>query len=89
MRVSDIVRSKILSTLIVGAEKCFTCVWMGWMGLVGRCHHSGDVKRRWKLEEIYSDSNERPVTCLHSVVHHVVGGAHGPPRQHLADFLRV
>jgi hypothetical protein len=31
MRVSDIVRSKILSTLIVGAEKCFTCVdWGGW-----------------------------------------------------------
>ena len=23
--VSDIVRSRILSTLIVGAEKCFTC----------------------------------------------------------------
>ena len=64
------------------------------MGLVGRCHHSGGVvKRRWKLEEIYSDSNERPrvvneMTRLHSVVHHVVRGAHGPPRQHLADFLR-
>jgi hypothetical protein len=43
MRVSDIVRSKILSTLIVGAEKCFTCVWMGWMGVVGRCHHGWEV----------------------------------------------
>jgi hypothetical protein len=28
------------------------------------------------------------MTRLHSVVHHVVRGAHGPPRQHLADFLR-
>ena len=43
MRVSDIVRSKILSTLIVGAEKCFTCVWIGvdgggWeVSSVGRC----------------------------------------------------
>lgn len=43
MRVSDIVRSKILSTLIVGAEKCFTCVWMGWMDVVGRCHHGWEV----------------------------------------------
>jgi hypothetical protein len=43
MRVSDIVRSKILSTLIVGAEKCFTCVDWGWMGVGGRCHHSGGV----------------------------------------------
>ena len=88
MRVSDIVRSKILSTLIVGAEKCFTCVDWGWMGGREVSSFRGGVKRRWKLEEIYSDSNERPVTRLHSVVHHVVGGAHGPPRQHLADFLR-
>ena len=27
--VSDIVRSRILSTLIVGAEKCFTCWFFG------------------------------------------------------------
>ena len=75
-------RSKILSTLIVGAEKCFTCVWMGWMGVVGsRCQSVGNLRKFIQIQT-------SEMTRLHSVVHHVVRGAHGPPRQHLADFLR-